>query len=421
MWQDFKNVYHLFQAIAANSLYGFPAKELTIIGVTGTDGKTTTANLIYHILNKAGYKAAVISTVSAIIDGKEYDTGFHVTTPSSFMVQSYLKKAKEAGVKYVVLEVTSHALDQYRVWGIPFKIGVLTNVTHEHLDYHGTYEEYLGTKLKLLDMASVAVVNRDDESYERISKLKSQNANLQLKSKKFVTYGLNSESDINSKAFPFKTKLLGDYNKYNVLAAVAVSQELGVLDSDIKDAVATFTPPKGRAEVVYDEDFTVMIDFAHTPNSIERVLQALKKELPKNARLIHVFGSAGERDRSKRPEMGKISSEYADVIVLTSEDPRSESPERIMDDIARVCVKDGPYIKVRPSKIYKIVDRQEAIEEAIKMAKKGDVVVITGKGHERSMNFGKGEEPWSDHEAVRKALSFVKISYLSYLGHLCYL
>src|SRR3989344_7827799 len=260
MWQDFKNVYHLCQAVLASIIYGFPANDLTVIGVTGTDGKTTTSNLIYHILKKAGYKAAVISTVSAIIHDKEHDTGFHVTTPSSFMLQSYLKKAKEVGVKYVVLEVTSHALDQYRVWGIPFKIGVLTNVTHEHMDYHGTYEEYLSAKLKLLGASKVAIVNRDDESYERISKLKSQNANLQLKSKKFITYGLNSESDINSKAFPFKTKLLGDYNKYNVLAAVAVCQNLGILDSDIKKAIADFNPPTGRADVVHDNDFTVMID-----------------------------------------------------------------------------------------------------------------------------------------------------------------
>ena len=399
MWQDFKNVYHLCQAVLASIIYGFPANDLTVIGVTGTDGKTTTSNLIYHILKKAGYKAAVISTVSAIIDDKEHDTGFHVTTPSSFMLQSYLKKAKEVGVKYVVLEVTSHALDQYRVWGIPFKIGVLTNVTHEHMDYHGTYEEYLSAKLKLLGASKVAIVNRDDESYERISKLKSQNANLQLKSKKFITYGLNSESDINSKAFPFKTKLLGDYNKYNVLAAVAVCQNLGILDSDIKKAIADFNPPTGRAEVVHDNDFTVMIDFAHTPNSIEKILQALRKELPKNARIIHVFGSAGERDKAKRPLMGKASSRFSDIIFLTSEDPRSESPEKIIDEIAEGIDKNT-YKNI----LYKAPDRQEAILEAIKMAKKGDVVVVTGKGHERSMNHGSGEVPWSDHEAVEKAL-----------------
>lgn len=399
MWQDIKNIYHLFKAILANFFYGFPAKNLTVIGVTGTDGKTTTANLIYHILNKAGHKAAVISTVSAIIDGKEYDTGFHVTTPSSFMVQSYLKKAKEAGVKYVVLEVTSHALDQYRVWGIPFKIGVLTNVTHEHLDYHGTYEEYLNSKLKLLEMAEVAVVNREDESYERISKLKS---------KKFITYGLNSESDINPKAFSFKTKLMGNYNKYNILAAVAVCRELGVSDDVTRDAVASFTPPKGRAEVVYDKDFTVMIDFAHTPNSLKNILKTVKEELRRDSRLIHVFGSAGDRDRKKRPEMGKISSEFADVIVLTSEDPRGESAEKIMQEIASGCVKVSPFNKVRPYQVYKISDRQDAIAQAILMAKEGDVVVVTGKGHERSMNFGKGEVSWSDEEAVRKALNYAE-------------
>ncbi len=414
MWQDLKNVYHLFQAVLASIVYGLPAKGLIVIGVTGTDGKTTTASLIYHILRKAGKKTALISTVSAIIDNTEYDTGFHVSTPNPFALQSYLSKAKKTGVTHVVLEVTSHALDQYRVWGIPFKIGVLTNVTHEHMDYHKTYEEYIETKLKLLRMAEVAVVNRDDESYERISKLKSQKSKLsgearsrfarQLKSKKFITYGLNSESDINSKAFPFKTKLIGEYNTYNVLAAVAACQNLGFPDEVIRKAIADFELPKGRAEVVYDDGFTVMVDFAHTPNSLRQILQTLRKELSKNARLIHVFGSAGERDESKRSEMGKVSSEFADVVILTAEDPRSESVESIMSQI------EAGFVKVSPSKAkpYKIPDRQEAIEQAIKMAKKGDVVLITGKGHEQSMNFGSGEVPWSDHEAVRKALASFK-------------
>ncbi|MBI4096946.1 MAG: UDP-N-acetylmuramoyl-L-alanyl-D-glutamate--2,6-diaminopimelate ligase [Candidatus Levybacteria bacterium] len=400
MWQETKNIYHFFQAVLASIIYGFPANDLTVIGVTGTDGKTTTSSLIYHILKKAGYKTAVISTVSAIIDGKEYDTGFHVTTPSSFMIQSYLRKAKEAEVKYVVLEVTSHALDQYRVWGIPFKIGVLTNVTHEHLDYHKTYEEYLETKLKLLRMAEVAVVNRDDESFKKISNVKYQMSNI-----KWVTFGLHENADINPVTFSFKTKLIGDYNTYNILAAVAACQNLGFPDEVIRKAIADFTPPKGRAEVVYDDGFTVMVDFAHTPNSLSQILQTLRKELPKNARLIHVFGSAGERDAKKRPLMGRESSRFADIIFLTSEDPRSESPEKIMEEIAEGIDKEE-YTNI----LYKAADRQEAINEAIKIARKGDVVLITGKGHEQSMNFGSGEVPWSDHEAVRKAL-----------GHLSYL
>ena len=180
---------------------------------------------------------------------------------------------------------------------------------------------------------------------------------------------------------------------------MAVCQNLGILDSDIKKAIADFNPPTGRAEVVHDNDFTVMIDFAHTPNSIEKILQALRKELPKNARIIHVFGSAGERDKAKRPLMGKASSRFSDIIFLTSEDPRSESPEKIIDEIAEGIDK-GKYTNI----LYKAADRQEAIEQAIKMAKKGDCVIITGKGHERSMNFGNGEVLWSDHEAVEKAL-----------------
>lgn len=399
MWQDLKNIYHLFQAVLANVLYGFPARGLTVIGVTGTDGKTTTANLIYHILRKAGYKTAIISTVSAIINDEEYDTGFHRTTPDFFAIQSYLKKAKEAGSEFVVLEVTSHALDQHRVWGIPFTVGVLTNITHEHLDYHGSYEEYLKTKLKLLESAEIAIVNKEDESYERISKLKTQNSKLQLKSKKWITYGLTKVAEVTPNSFPFKTRLVGDYNKYNILAVVAACQAVGVSDEKIRAGIADFKLPTGRAEIVYDRDFTIMIDFAHTPNSITQILQSIKKSLPKDARIIHVFGSAGERDRSKRPEMGYASSRYADIIILTSEDPRSESPERIMSEIAEGIDK-AKY----KNTLFKAADRQEAISQAVSMAKVGDFVVITGKGHERSMNMGHGEENWSEHEAVAAAL-----------------
>lgn len=393
MWQETKNIYHFFQAVLASIFFGFPANDMVVIGVTGTDGKTTTANLIFHILKRAGHKTAIISTVSAIIGDREFDTGFHVSTPDPFILQSYLRKAKKSGVTHVVLEITSHALDQYRVWGIPIAVGVLTNVTHEHLDYHKTYEQYLKTKLRLLQIADVAVVNRDDESYDsikyKVSSIKG----------KLATYGLEN-GDVNREVFPFKTHLIGDYNKYNILAAVAACQNLGIDDADIKKAIADFIPPVGRAEIVHENDFTVMIDFAHTPNSLQNILQAVRSELS-NGRLVHVFGAAGERDKRKRPEMGRVSSEYADVIILTAEDPRSESVKSIMSQI------EAGFVKVSPSKAkpYKIPDRHEAIEQAIKMAKKGDFVVITGKGHERSMNFGNGEVPWSDHSAVEKALN----------------
>ncbi|QQG40450.1 MAG: UDP-N-acetylmuramyl-tripeptide synthetase [Candidatus Levyibacteriota bacterium] len=382
MWQSIKNIYHLCNAFLANVWYGFPAKKLTVIGVTGTDGKTTTTNLIYHILKTSGKDVSMISTVGANINGKEHDVGFHVTTPSSWQIQKFLARVKG----YLVLETTSHALDQNRIWGVDFTVGVLTNVTHEHLDYHKTYENYVKTKSKLLEIAKVAVVNRDDVSYEYISKLQRKNQNL-------VTYGLKENANVNPKVFSFKSKLFGEFNKYNILAAVAVCKSLGIVDSDIRKGIETFRLPAGRAEIVYNEGFTVMIDFAHTPNSFAKLLLEVKKQT--KGRLIHVFGAAGLRDISKRPLMGKESAKYADIVILTAEDPRSESIEKIMDDIQA---------GIKGKKLYKIANRQEAINTAIKMAKKGDFVVITGKSHEQSMNYGKGEKPWNEFNVVKSAL-----------------
>ena len=393
MWQRVKNVYHLGRSVLANIYYGSPAKDMTVIGVTGTDGKTTTSHLIYHILTKARKKAALISTVAAVIDGKTYDTGFHVSTPDAFGLQPYYKKAKNSGTEYIVQEVTSHALDQNRVYGVPFAIGVLTNITQEHLDYHITFDRYVAAKAKLLQSAKKAVINRDDASYKRVLPL--------LQDRSVITYGMKMSADINPLSFPFKTKLVGDYNKYNCLAAIAVCQALGVGDQVIRSAIADFKLPKGRLEVVYDGPFRVIIDFAHTPNSIEQVLKTVKSEGKKDGKLIHVFGAAGERDRGKRPVMGKMSSRYSDFIILTSEDPRSESVATICDDITQGILSRKGLSVIR------IQDRREAIKHAITIARSGDTVIITGKGHERSMNFGNGEEPWSDHDAVKKALQYM--------------
>ncbi|HSA83439.1 MAG TPA: Mur ligase family protein, partial [Patescibacteria group bacterium] len=272
MWQGAKNIYHLLQGILALFLYRFPGRGMTIIGVTGTDGKTTTANLIYHLLYSSGQKAAVISTTGAIINGKQSALGFHVTTPGRFQVQAYLQKAKKAGVKYVILEVTSHSLDQHRVYGIPFKIGVITNVNREHLDYHKTYERYLHAKAKLLHAAKVAVINKDDGSYIRIKKQE-----LRSKDKRIITYGLKKDSDMNPHRFPFKTKLIGKFNLYNCLAAITVARELHISDEHIRKGLLTFTPPVGRQEIIYHKSFTVINDFAHTSQSFGAILPEIRK------------------------------------------------------------------------------------------------------------------------------------------------
>lgn len=389
MWQDIKNIYHLFQAVIANILYGFSSKEMIVIGVTGTDGKTTTSSMIYHILKSAGFKTALISTVGAIIDGKTYDIGFHVTTPDSFAIQSYIKKAKKAGVKYLVLETTSIGLHQNRVFGIPFSIAVLTNITNEHLDYHKNYCKYVKAKAILFQTAKTTILNADDKSFSFITPY--------IKDKKVITYGKNKDTDINPESFPFRTKLIGGFNQYNALAAIAVVKELNIKDGIITKALLSFTPPAGREEIVYDQDFTVIIDFAHTPGAFQVVLPEIKKMTKK--RLIHIFGSAGLRDKYKRPEMGKISSVYSDIIILTAEDPRSESVEKIISEI-----ENGIDSKFNKKYLLKISDRKKAICKGIELAGKGDVVLITGKGHESSMNYGSGEEPWSEHEIVKEAL-----------------
>ncbi|KKQ28388.1 MAG: UDP-N-acetylmuramyl-tripeptide synthetase [Candidatus Levybacteria bacterium GW2011_GWA2_37_36] len=394
MWQRIKNLYHLGIAIIANAWFKFPSKKLTVIGVTGTDGKTTSTSLIYYILYSAGFNVSMISSVGAIIGGKNYDVGFHVTTPSSFAIQRFIKKAVDSGSKFLVLETTSHALDQYRVFGIKFDVGVLTNVTHEHLDYHKTYENYAKAKAKLLKMSRIAVVNKDDKSFPLLnSKFKIQNS-------KIRTYGMSSGSDINPKTFPFKSNLIGEFNKYNILAAVAACKTLGIEDNQIRRGIESFEPPKGREDIVYEKDFTVMIDFAHTPNAIDQILKSVRTFA--KGKIIHVFGSAGARDTTKRSLMGEMSSKYADIIILTAEDPRKESVEKINHDIESGIKNNELRIKNRT--LIKIEDRRKAIESAIKIARKGDLVLITGKSHEKSMNYGQGEEPWDEYGVVRDAL-----------------
>lgn len=391
MWQRAKNIYHLLIAILANTYFRFPGRRLKVIGVTGTDGKTTTTSLIYHILKNAGKRVSLISTVAAYIGDTTYDTGFHVTNPSSIPLQRFLRKitglvtSKETN--YLVLEVTSHGIDQNRIWGIPFDIGVITNVTHEHLDYHKTYDNYLKTKAKLLQRARIAILNKDDVSYSSLL--------LTLNGKKTITYAIDEDADITPKKFSFLSTLPGSFQEYNELAAISVCLELGLTKEEITKGITSFVLPKGRLEKVYDKDFLVIIDFAHTPNAFAKLLPVLKKQT--SGQLIHVFGSAGKRDVTKRPEMGKISASFADTMIVTAEDPRGESVHTIAKEILREVQKKN--------EVYEIIDRQEAIDTAIKLADKGDIVVITGKAHENSMNLnGYTETPWSDYDAVEKAL-----------------
>ena len=392
MWQKTKNIYHFFIAFFCNLLFFFPARKLKVIGVTGTDGKTTTVNLIYHILKTSGKKVSMISSLGAVIGSKTYPIGFHVTTPEPFLLQKLLFKAKRARVEYFVLEVTSHSLDQNRVWGVPFEIGVITNLTSEHLDYHKTYDNYVKTKEQLLKKAKVAVVNKDDGAYQLLSQAKNAKD-----SSSWITYGFDEGSEVNLQNFDLKNvDIFGEFNKYNILAAVSVCRKLGLSDREIRKGLSSFNLPKGRLDFVYKGGFVVMIDFAHTPNAFEQLLKSLRPIV--KGKIIHVFGSAGERDSQKRPYLGDISMSFSDIVILTTEDPRSEDVNTIIEEI-------GSGIDSPKAQVLKIVDRREAITAAIGMAKKNDLVLITGKAAESSMNLGQGEEPWDEYEVVENILA----------------
>lgn len=398
-----KNILHLLEAIVANIFYGFPSKKLPVIGVTGTDGKTTTTQLIYHILRESGKKVSYISTINATVGGEVIDTGLHTTTPSSFAIQKLLRKAVNQGDQYFVLEVTSHALDQFRVYGIDFTIGVVTNITSEHLDYHGTYENYLEAKSKLLLHADRSVINRDDvASYAFLSQV------LKEKHRSFATYGLSNSSDytVSDTQIP---KDVADFNRYNYLAAYAVSQILKIPEESVFQSLKSFQLPEGRMEVIQDKPFMVIIDFAHTPNSFENMLRAVR-EKTKKGNIIHVFGAAGMRDKSKRSVMGEISGKLTNVVILTEEDYRTEDPVVICQEIANgLKLREFVYKDEKDTlgdKSYTIIlDRERAIQKALSLAQSGDSVIITGKGHEKSLCRGTKEYPWDERELVKKYLT----------------
>ena len=413
----------LTMARLAAAFYGFPARDLTVIGVTGTDGKTTTSNLIFEILRSAGLRAGIISTVNAVIGGDVIDTGFHVTTPEALDIQRYLARMREAGLTHVVLESTSHGLAQDRVAACEFDIGVVTNITHEHLDYHGTYENYLQAKARLFfhlmetvdkpqGNPRLAVLNRDDHSYQYLDKMVMAPR---------VTYGIEPGEgyyarDIQTHAegmdfvavipegreLEIHSSLAGDYNVSNMLAALAACVSgLNIDPQDARRGIEALKGIQGRMEwIEMGQDFAAIVDFAHTPNALRRILETARQIT--SGRVLAVFGSAGLRDREKRRLMASESIQLADVTILTAEDPRTESLQEILEEMAEAARAQGG---VEGTDFFRVPDRGAAIRQAIEMARPGDLVLALGKGHEQSMCFGETEYLWDDRVAMRAALA----------------
>jgi UDP-N-acetylmuramoyl-L-alanyl-D-glutamate--2,6-diaminopimelate ligase len=404
------------------AFYGFPARKLVMIGVTGTDGKTTTSNLIYQILKAAGLKAGIISTVNATIGDEVLDTGFHVTTPDAPDVQRYLSRMVSAGLTHVVLEATSHGLAQQRVAACEFDVGVVTNVTHEHLDYHGSYQAYLKAKALLFSGLSetvakpqgnprVGVLNQDDSSYAYLSgvthvrkvayslkpgaTVEAKNIAYTPDGTQFTVIGTGFSSLVSS-------SLVGAFNVSNILAAIsAMVVGLGIPIEIACQGIAAVRIVPGRMERIdLGQDFTTMVDFAHTPNALERALETVRQMT--KGRVIAVFGSAGLRDREKRRMMAEVSVQHADISVLTAEDPRTESLDGILAEMAAGAIARGGE---EGKSFVRIPDRGEAIRWAVQQALPGDLVVACGKGHEQSMCFGDVEYAWDDRTAMRSALS----------------
>ena len=394
MWQKIKNLYHLAQALIAAIYFNFPSQKLTVIAVSGTDGKTTTVNMIYHVLIKSGFKASMVSSIGAKIAGREKETGLHVSTPSPWQVQKLLKQAVDRKSQYFVLEATSHGLHQNRLAFVKVDTAIITNITSEHLDYHVTWQNYAIAKAKLFKNVRYSILNLDDQ--------KSYNFLKSRVSGTIITYSKNKNSDINLENTPVKLTIAGHFNLSNALGAAAACNMLNIPKRKIISHLKSYSGTRGRIEEIRaGQDFTAIVDFAHTPNALESLLTSLKYDMDPKSKLIAVFGAAGNRDRSKRPKMGRIAAQNADITIITAEDPRTEKVTEISAQIAEGFKR----LNKKAGKDYFLVnDRKKAIEFAIQLANKGDVVVTLGKGHEKSMCIGKVEYPWDEAAILSSAI-----------------
>lgn len=396
--------------VAAN-LYDHPSRELQLVGVTGTNGKTSVVYLLYQLFTALGYPCGLISTVEILLPGHQEQA--RLTTPDSLTLQKLIRDMASAGVAYVFMEVSSHAVHQGRIDGLRFAGSVFTNITHDHLDYHGTFAHYIQAKKGFFDRLSsdaFALINADD----RNGRIMVQNTSARV-----VTYGLKTLADIKGRILENRLdgllmkindtqiacRLVGDFNAYNLLAAFGTALQLGIDQDEAFRALSTCTGAKGRLEVIRHPSGRIgIVDFAHTPDALENVIQTLREVRQGNERLIAVVGCGGDRDRKKRPLMGGIASRGSDVSIFTADNPRSEPVEQILDEMmAGVAAEDLGKVQV-------IADRRQAIQVAARLSRAGDVVLVAGKGHESYQEIAGVRQPFDDINVLKEALEIPVIS-----------
>lgn len=409
---------HLIEAVIFNIIYGFPARNMKVIGVTGTNGKTSTAFLIHSMMVSAGKKTGLMTTVGYGVGKNVKPQMVHMTTQTVPVMMKRLKYMREQGVEWLILETTSHALAQNRVWGVPYSIAVLTNLTHEHISFHGTFAKYRDAKRKLFQLA-----NKNKKGL-RLGVINAEDPNAGLFTtdiKNHITYGIK-EGDMLAKHIDLKASgsrfaaviddeeywltchLPGTFNIFNAMAAAAVGRAVGLDKKAIEDGIAALKAVEGRMTQVHEgQNFDVIVDYAHTPDSFEKLFKDMKEVV--KGRTIVLFGSLGGGDKGKRPQQGELAGQYADIVVLCEEDDRMEDPDQIMNDIARGAEKAG---KVRDKDLFLIHDRPEAIAFAFQQAKKGDTVLLLGKGHEKTIETKGEERPWNEVAEAQKALKKLK-------------
>lgn len=386
---------HWAEAVFFNSINGFPARNLKVIGVTGTNGKTSTSFIIHKMLTEAGYNAGLMTTVAYGVGKNIQPQTEHMTSVGVPELMRRLKKMKAEGADYLVLETTSHALAQHRVWGVPYSIAVMTNITHEHLDYHGTFEKYRDAKRMMFKQANrnkkglqMGVINAEDPSAALFASdvtnpvLYGVNTgDLQAQNVKLTSNGVQYDVDVDGETLHIKSHLPGSFNVYNSLAAVAVGRAIGLTGTQIEQGIAALSGVEGRMTRIDEgQDFSVIVDYAHTPDSFEKLFKDLKPVV--KGKLIVMFGSAGRRDEAKRYTQGHLAGKYADEIVITEEDDRDCDGIAIMEGILKGATEAG---KTKDKDVFLVHDRTDAIAFAVKRAKKGDTVLLLGKGHEKDI------------------------------------